>query len=96
MTGRALVPAALAAVVLGGAALSAATWARDDDRPVDPHTPAARRAAAVAQSVVPGRVLEIARDVDNGKWEVTLRRGARDHEVELAPGDLALLRVDYD
>jgi len=88
------IAAALAVVAL---AVAGGAWAlRDDDRPVDPTTPAAVRAIAMAREVVPGRLVDVRRDSDNGKWEVTLRRDGRDYEVELAPGDLALLRVDYD
>ena len=36
------------------------------------------------------------RGPDNDKWEVTLRADGTDYEVELAPGTLALLRIDYD
>jgi uncharacterized membrane protein YkoI len=68
----------------------------DDDEPVDPRAAGAQRAIAVALEVVPGRVTGIARDRDNGKWEVTVRQDGRDFEVELRPDDLALLRVDYD
>ena len=81
-----------AALVWGGA-----TLLRDDDRPVDPDTPAARQAVASALEVVPGRVLEVARDVDNGKWEITILQEEREYEVELMPDeDLTLLRLDYD
>ena len=88
----------IAVALLVGFALGwgAATLLRDDDVRVDPDTPGARRAAAAALDVVPGRVLAVYRDRDNGKWEVTIRQGERDYEVELAPADLALLRVDYD
>jgi hypothetical protein len=71
-------------------------WLRDDDRPVDPSTPAARRAAAAALEVVPGRVLGVARDEDDGKWEITIAQGEWEYEVELAPEDLSLLRLDND
>ena len=64
--------------------------------PSDPATPEARRAAAVALGVVPGRVLGVARDEDDGKWEMTIAQDGREYEVELAPGDLSLLRLDYD
>ena len=87
---RRLLAATVAAAALGLA------WPRDDDRPVDPSTPGARRAIAAALSVVPGRVEGVARDTDNGKWEVTIAQDAREYEVELAPGDLALVRRDYD
>ena len=58
--------------------------------------PRAQQAIAVARDIVPGGVVDVRRDRDNGKWEVTIRQGEREYEVELAPGDLALLRVDYD
>jgi uncharacterized membrane protein YkoI len=80
----------LVLVVAGARAL------RDDDRPVDRSTPEALRAVTTARDVVPGRLVDLRRDVDNGKWEVTLRHDGRDYEVELDPRDLALLRVDYD
>ena len=69
---------------------------REDDRLVDPARPGAQRAVAVAREVVEGRLVDVRRDVDNGKWEVTLRQGEREYEVELAPRDFALLRIDYD
>jgi hypothetical protein len=78
------------------AAATAGCELRDDDRLVDPAGPEARRAVEVARGVVEGRLVDVRRDVDNGKWEVTLRQGEREYEVELAPGDLALLRIDYD
>jgi uncharacterized membrane protein YkoI len=88
---------ALAAVLLAAAIAVVLAWTlRDDDRPVDPARPDARRAIAAAIQVVPGRLVDVRRDVDNGKWEVTLRADGRDYEVELAPGDLSLLRIDYD
>jgi hypothetical protein len=71
-------------------------FARDDDRPVDPQRPDARRAIAAAQAIVPGRLLDVRRDSDNGKWEVTLRAGDGEYEIELDPRDLSLLRIDYD
>ena len=80
-----------AAVIWGGASLL-----RDDDRPVDPDRPDARRAVEAALDVVPGRVVGVARDEDNGKWEITVVQRDREYEVELAPDDLALLRLDYD
>jgi hypothetical protein len=85
------------AVASGALALAAAPGCfRDDDRPVDPSTPAARHAAAIALDVVPGRVLGVARDEDDGKWEITIAQAQHEYEVELAPGDLRLLRLDYD
>jgi hypothetical protein len=68
----------------------------EDDRLVDATQPRARQAIAVAREIVPGTLVDVRRDRDNGKWEVTMRQGARDYEVELAPKDLSLLRVDYD
>jgi uncharacterized membrane protein YkoI len=88
----------LALVALAAAALAwgGATVFRDDDRPVDPNAPESRRAAAAALEVVPGRVRGVARDEDNGKWEVTILQQGREYEVELHPQQLTLLRVDYD
>jgi hypothetical protein len=84
---------AAAAVVVGVALL---VWPEEDDLPMDPSTPAAQRAIAAALEVVPGRVLGVYRDRDNGKWEVAIAQSGREYEVELAPDDLALLRLDYD
>jgi hypothetical protein len=91
---RRLAALALAAAV--AAAVAFVAWPREDDRPVDPSTPAAQRAIATALEVVPGRVLGVFRDTDDGKWEVAIAQEGREYEVELAPGDLGLLRVDYD
>jgi uncharacterized membrane protein YkoI len=91
---RALACAIAALALLGG--LVTAVTRGDDDRPVDPTTPAARRAIAVALGVVPGRVVGVAIDQDNGKWEVTIAQEGREYEVELDPRDLTLLRLDYD
>jgi uncharacterized membrane protein YkoI len=88
--------AVLAVTVAAAIAVTVATWPREDDQMVDPTTPEARRAVAVAQEVVPGRVVGVARDIDNGKWEVTIVQEGREYEVELAPQDLTLLRLDYD
>jgi hypothetical protein len=41
-------------------------------------------------------VLEVARDCDNGKWEVIIAQDGREYEIELAPGSLTLLGLDYD
>ena len=68
----------------------------EDDEPVARWHPRAQEAIAVAREVVPGRVVGVHRDRDNGKWEVTIRQDGRDYEVELHPADLDLLRVDYD
>jgi uncharacterized membrane protein YkoI len=89
MTKAVLLAVAIVAVAL-------ALTARDDDRLVDPDRPDARRAIAAAVQVVPGRLVDVRRDSDNGKWEVTLHADGRDYEVELASPDLALLRIDYD
>ena len=87
---------ALLAVLAAALGWGGATLLRDDDRPVDPSRPDARRAAAAALEVVPGRVRGVARDEDNGKWEITILQGDREYEVELEPRNLTLLRVDYD
>ena len=68
----------------------------EDDVPVDRDTPQARRAVAEALTVVSGRVVEVARDRDNGKWEVIVEQGSGRYEIELAPGTFELLRLDYD
>jgi hypothetical protein len=88
--------AALLAVAAAAAALVAWAVPAEDDKPVDANQPRARQAIEVAREVVPGTVVEVARDTDNGKWEITMRQGGRDYEVELTPDDLGLLRVDYD
>ena len=86
----------VAAVIVASLLFATATIVRDDDRYVDPTTPAAQRAIAVARAIVPGDLVDVRIDSDNGKWEVTLRRASGgEHEVELAPG-LELLRIDYD
>jgi hypothetical protein len=85
------------ALAAGAAAIAAAVaLPEDDDRPVPRSDPRAQEAIAIARVVVPGRVVGVHRDRDNGKWEVTMRQGGEDYEVELDPADLALLRVDYD
>ena len=68
----------------------------EDDVPVDRDTPDARRAVDEALTVVSGRVVEVARDRDNDKWEVVVEQGDRRYEVELAPGTFELLRLDWD
>ena len=88
--------AAALAVAAAAAGLAALALPREDDEPVDAAHPRARQAIAIAREVVPGRVVGVARDSDNGKWEVTMRQSGVDYEVELSPDDLALLRVDYD
>jgi uncharacterized membrane protein YkoI len=91
---------ARAAAVLGAALLVAVALAwglRDDDRLVDPARPDAQRAIAAARAIVPGELVDVRVDSDNGKWEVTLRRDdGGEHEVELSAGDFELLRIDYD
>jgi hypothetical protein len=85
--------------VLAALAVAAAAWTavggEDDDVPVDPDTPHARMAAAAALDVVPGRVVGVARDRDNGKWEIAVVQEGREYEVELSHPDLVLLRLDY-
>ena len=68
----------------------------EDDVPVDMATPGARRAAAEALDVVSGRVVEVARDRDNGKWEIIVEQDGGRYEIELAPDTFKLLRLDYD
>ena len=68
----------------------------EDDVPVVRDTPDARRAIAEALTVVSGRVVEVARDRDNGKWEVTVEHENGRYEVELAPETFELLRLDFD
>jgi uncharacterized membrane protein YkoI len=68
----------------------------EDDLPVDRDTPDARRAVAEALAVVSGRVVEVARDRDNDKWEVVVEQHDRRYEVELAPDTFELLRLDWD
>ncbi len=87
--------ATLAAAVLAGAGF-ALTTTREDDRPVDPSGAAAQEAIAEATRIVPGRLVGVARDTDNGKWEVTIDQDGREYEVELDPATLTLLRLDYD
>jgi uncharacterized membrane protein YkoI len=80
--------ALLAALALAGCG--------EDDVPVDRDTPDARRAVSEALAVVSGRVVEVARDRDNGKWEVVIQQEDGRYEVELAPGTFELLRLDWD
>jgi hypothetical protein len=87
--------AAVVAILLL-AALVFAVWPRQDDYAVDPTTPQARRAIEVAKAVVPGSLIKVTRDRDNGKWEVIIAQGDREYEVELHATDLSLLRLDYD
>jgi len=86
----------LTAVLVAAAVLVGGCGLRDDDRPVNRDDPRAQRAVAIAREVVDGRLVDIRRDQDNGKWEVTLRQGDREYEVELAAEDMTLLRIDYD
>jgi Peptidase propeptide and YPEB domain len=81
------------AVVLAALALAGCG---EDDVPVDRDTPDARRAVSEALTVVSGRVVEVARDRDNGKWEVIVAHDGGEYEIELAPGTFELLRLDYD
>ena len=85
-----------ALAVAAGLVFAGAQLLRDDDRLVDPGTPQAQRAITAARDVVPGTLVDVRRDEDNGKWEVTLRQHDRDYEVELDPATFTLLRVDYD
>ena len=89
---RLLAAAAVVAALVVGAIITV----RDDDRPVDPTGPAAQAAIAEATRIVPGRLVGVARDIDNGKWEVTIDQDGREYEVELDPATLKLLRLDYD
>ena len=68
----------------------------EDDVPVDRDTPDARRAVSEALAVVSGRVVEVARDRDNGKWEVIVEQRDGRYVIELQPGTFELLRLDYD
>jgi uncharacterized membrane protein YkoI len=87
----------LAALLASGALLwGGATLLRDDDVPVDMDTPGAQRAADEALSVVSGRVVEVARDRDNGKWEVIVEQEGGRYEIELEAETFRLLRLDYD
>ncbi len=91
--GRLIAASAAAALAAAGVA-----WASpgEDDHPVSRADPRAQEAIAVALEVVSGDVVDVSRDSDNGKWEVTIRKHGDDYEVELEPADLVLLRVDYD
>lgn len=91
MTTRCGLAALLAAAVLF------AVLRVDDDKPVDPAGAGARAAIEAARAIVPGELVDVARDSDDAdKWEVTLRAFGDDYEVELHPTTLALLRIDYD
>jgi hypothetical protein len=91
---RRVLVGALVAVALAVAAWTA-LGGEQDDVPVDPSTPQARRAAVAALDVVPGRVVGVARDRDNGKWEIAVVQDGREYEVELSHPELLLLRLDY-
>jgi uncharacterized membrane protein YkoI len=91
---RRLAPALLVGALLLASALL--LLPREDDVVVDRYTPTARRAVAEALRVVPGRVVEVARDRDNGKWEVIVAYNDGEYEVELDPRTFELLRLDYD
>jgi hypothetical protein len=84
------------AVACGALTWGGATLLSEDDVPVDRNTPGARRAIAEALAVVHGRVVEVARDQDNGKWEVIVEQEGGRYEIELEPGTFKLLRLDYD
>jgi len=84
------------AALAAGAVLVAWAAPEEDDVRVGTAAPGALQAIEVAREVVAGSVVDVARDSDNGKWEVTIRQDGREYEVELAPGDFELLRVDYD
>ena len=86
----------IACAAAGIALLCTGCELREDDRPVDPDDPQAQRAVALAREVVEGTLVDVRRDEDNGKWEVTLRQGDREYEVELTADDMTLLRIDYD
>ena len=83
-------------VACGALLWGGATLLEDDDVPVDRDTPDARRAISEALTVVEGRVVEVARDRDNGKWEVIVEQEGGQYEIELEPETFRLLRLDYD
>jgi hypothetical protein len=83
-------------MIVALAAVALLAGCGEDDVPVDPDMPGARRAAGEALTVVSGRVVEVARDRDNGKWEVVVEQEDRRYEVELAPETFELLRLDWD
>jgi hypothetical protein len=85
-----------ASAAVGAALLASGCELSEDDRPVDPDDPQAQRAIALASEVVEGQLVDVRRDSDNGKWEITLRQGDNEYEVELAADDMTLLRIDYD
>jgi uncharacterized membrane protein YkoI len=96
MRRRLLAVAGTAVVLVAAGAWGYAALTYEDDHPVDPGTPQAQRAIAAAREVVPGRVLDVLRDEDNGKWEVIISQDGREYEVELDPATFGLLRLDYD
>jgi hypothetical protein len=83
-------------IVVAVAAAAFLSACSDDDVPVDMDTPGARRAVAEALTVVSGHVVEVARDRDNGKWEVIVEQPGGRYEVELGPHTFRLLRLDYN
>ena len=93
---RRLAIAGVAVVLLAAGVWGYSALTYEDDLPVDPGTPQAQRAIAAAREVVPGRVLDVLRDEDNGKWEVMIAQEGREYEVELDPATFGLLRLDYD
>lgn len=94
---RRLALAALGTAVIAAAGAGiVAARGPDDDRPVDPRDARAQEAMAVAVGVVRGRAVHVARDTDDGAWEVTVRSHLGEFEVELDPDDLSLLGIDYD
>jgi len=93
---RRFAAAAATLALLAVCAWGFAALTHEDDHAVDRSTPEAQRAIQAAREVVPGRVVEVARDEDNGKWEVSINQDGRDYEVELDPATFSLLRLDYD
>jgi uncharacterized membrane protein YkoI len=93
---RRIAAAGAAIALLAAGAWGLAALTHEDDHPVDPGTPGAQRAISAAREVVPGRVLGVLRDEDNGKWEVVIAQDGREYEIELDPATFDLLRLDYD
>ena len=94
MTTRRAVMGALAAALIVAVVALLRT---DDDVRVDPTRADARAAIEAARAIVPGELVDVSRDSnDQDKWEVTLRADGNEYEVELLPGTLALLRIDYN
>ena len=92
---RAALLAALALAIIVTLAVAEA-GPFDDDRPMARDDPRAARAIGVATEVVRGRPVAVARDGDDGRWEITVRSPEGDYEVELEPVSLALRGIDYD